>query len=539
MPRIYTLNGDTLATLGGSLMSYIFTPGTDLRSGNFRGQYVNSTSFEGCDCSGADFSNSIAEYTIFIGANLTGARFGGTSFYRAKFNGADLRGAKFDQSAGQSNSDFTDALRHDTDPPIDGWKLDNGKLRKPRRGECVAGGCDRSVPRGRACLQCSVHCSHTLCSSCDCCDLNASRCTLCNTCSGCCECVTCYDCGRLLASCDGCSNHCHCDEDSDRDYDPGEPLIDKFPKKFRCARLCGVEWEYNECPSTDLTEWRRKYRGGNHYDGSCGREAVTAPMNGDYIEKVLGDLARQFSNEGTSADNRCGIHVHVDARDMNWADMYRFLWVYAKIEPVLYLLAGQNRAKADPNGNGDGSYCKPVGVEYGKSLSEIDRKGSVLAVAFKFDNRRHGEGSFTPETAKAKIRHDGVEKKDAGRYRGVNIIPWISGRQARAPKNRNLRIRKKDSTIEFRMHRNSLDGARVIGWTQLCVRIVDWCANASDAEAQALPKSALRALCEVIAPDCAQWILGRVRDWRKSTPKSRRRKRYISLQNGAYALKAG
>ncbi len=290
----------------------------------------------------------------------------------------------------------------------------------------------------------------------------------------------------------------------------------------------------------ELSNWRQKWRGGVHHDGSCGYEAVTAPIAGDHIENCLKDLAQTFKETHAEANDQCGIHVHVDARDLKWADMYRLLWVYGKVEPLLYLLAGQHRAKLDRDRT---SYCKPVGKEFLESLSEVDRKGAVLSVAL-------GKGQ-SDEKAREHLRRNRLHKKDGGRYRGLNIIPWLVGRaykekvvvkDRKTGKIETLFKPKSDSTVEFRMHRNTLLGERVVGWAQLCAKLVDWCANATDKEAQNLPKSALRALCEVIAPECAPWILHRVKEWRKATkvsPRTHKRRvpRRISLTDQGYKLK--
>lgn len=243
-------------------------------------------------------------------------------------------------------------------------------------------------------------------------------------------------------------------------------------------------------------------------------------MSGDYISQCLTDLGKAFHNGNAEADERCGIHVHVDATDFSWADMYRLLWVYSHVEPVLYLLAGQQRI--------ENHYCQPCGIDYRQALGESllekgkDRKGRVLEVAFFADSYRR-KGSWDGRT----YQRRGPGKKDGGRYRGLNLCPWLAGRKAKRP----------DTTLEFRLHRNTLDAKRVVGWAQLCARLVDWCAKATDKEAEDLPKSALRALCQVIAPDCAPWILNRVRGWRNDLPMDGcNYVRRIHLSEGRYRI---
>jgi hypothetical protein len=229
------------------------------------------------------------------------------------------------------------------------------------------------------------------------------------------------------------------------------------------------------------------------------------------MRECLGELKSVFRDARVQADERCGIHVHVDAKDLMWSDMYRLLAVYAHVEPILYALAGQRRV-----GN---TYCAPCGEDYARALADpSDRKGAVLAVAFSARSIPLG---------KERCRH--ARKKDGGRYKGLNVVPWIAGR-----KNRAHGI-EPDTTVEFRLHRNTLDVDRVIGWTELCAAIVDYAARASDGDVRALPKSAIRALC-AIAPDSREWILARLGQWRRATARKRRVTRRIAWRDGRYRI---
>ncbi len=291
-----------------------------------------------------------------------------------------------------------------------------------------------------------------------------------------------------------------------RDNSHGEPFHGK--RGAGTVRLVGVEVECNNAPN--LVAWAKRWRGAIHTDGSCGYEAVTTPVAGTHVRDCLVELTATLKEQRNTADNRCGVHVHVDARDIMWPAMLRILRVYSLLEPILYLIGGQNRLA--------GTYCKKAGANFREALDSTDPKAGVLAAAF-----RSGPGlgrqntpfdswtSSVPAGEKAGDVRSYVRsrpgKKDGARYRGINIIPWIVGRRTNAP----------DTTIEFRMHRNSLDGARIAEWARLLATIVDWCDAATDAEVAALPRSALRALVTVIAPTFRPWVMSRVKGWRRAT----------------------
>lgn len=416
--------------------------------------------------------------------------------------------------------------------------------------------CREDVARSElaACGTCSgCHEDHYFCRGCEAC--SRDTCGECNQCEACCGCNFCASCSNLVhddGCCGYCSDHCECETDDDdagsmrsvregttpahlavtqvlygKSGQPYTKINRHHVRDFTCTRMIGVEWEFNN--ACDLSDWTGTWRGGIHSDGSCGWEAVTPPIAGDNIAKCLGSLGEAFTREQTTSDDKCGIHVHVDAKDLSWHDMYRLLWVYGRLETFLYLLAGQQRAS--------NRYCAPCGSRYRDALAGVDRKGQVLAVSLE----SHDSGP-TPKTVMARKRaRDGIDKKDGGRYKGLNIVPWLAGHKAKRP----------DTTVEFRMHRNTMNPDRVIGWAQLLARLVEWCATHTDADAQALPKSPLRALATIIAPDCAGWIIHRIREWRKSTafrkrnrnaqgqftPGGRKFPRRIRVASGAYTFK--
>ncbi len=370
----------------------------------------------------------------------------------------------------------------------------------------------------------------------------------CAQCSDCCcdHCLICDRCEDHIDdnnpddwcdACHRCISCCSCVDDEDEEYDEdeedneddeeleenkpsyGKPLTVSSRKdmlQFKCSRLAGIEWEYNQVGSyKSLEDWKKKWGGTIHYDGSCGEEAVTPPMAGDFICKVITDLGNAFKLSHVKIDNRCSVHVHVDASDYSWHDMFKLLKVYSKLEPILYLLAGQQRLLS--------KYCIPLGKDLdkiftnsnGAELSCPDYKGAILAVALQASSSKDAR----------ELQRGKPGKRTGGRYRGLNINPWLAARRSKSP----------DATVEFRMHRDCYETNRIIGWTQLCVRIVDWCLKSSVKDIENLPKSPLRALCQTIAPDCAGWILSRIKEWRKSTNKfTGRFGRRIHVRGGKY-----
>lgn len=272
-------------------------------------------------------------------------------------------------------------------------------------------------------------------------------------------------------------------------------------KTFNSTRLIGVEWEYNSCSREALLSWRRKWRGSDHYDGSCGREAVSAPLAGDHIARCLKDLGRALKKGKAKINELCSIHVHVDGSDLSWADMYRLLWVYSRVEDTLFLVGGNKRRNS--------SYCAPCGKRFRTALVPLfekhlekqtkeDVKEQVLYAVygdFEYD--------YPDMSSKNYYRHHAI-RHDEGRYKALNICPWLYARKKHT----------KDMTVEFRLHEYTKDAVRVIKWTQLLVQMVDWVKKHTDRQAKQLPESGLLALC-AMAPKSRKWLLKQANQWNK------------------------
>ena len=270
-------------------------------------------------------------------------------------------------------------------------------------------------------------------------------------------------------------------------------------KIFNSTRLVGVEWEYNTCSKKVLKSWQKKWRGSDQYDGSCGWEAVTAPLSGDYVVQCLQDLGKALKKGAAKIDNRCSIHVHVDGSDLSWRDMYRLLWVYSRVEDALFYVGGSDRRNSD--------YCEPCG----------DRFRAVLVDRFDKENAKKSNKTDVMEGVLDVVywdRHEDVDAKgyyrryatrrDEGRYKAINICPWLNARKRHTT----------DMTVEFRLHEYTSNATRVIKWTQLLVQMVDWVKKHTDQRAKQLPENGLLALC-VMAPKSRRWLLKQANRWNK------------------------
>lgn len=197
-------------------------------------------------------------------------------------------------------------------------------------------------------------------------------------------------------------------------------------------RLVGIEWEVNSyrrggyVDDGDVIARERSYQLENDLrrlglrlgtDGSCGWEIRTPPIEAESVRlrDTLKNIGKAIVRSKLMVDRECGLHVHVDARDLTDLNVKNLVRVYKRIEPALYSIAGKERAR-----NG---YC----------------------LRYKWDE--FGE-------------HD-LDIIADDRYRGMNISPWFNKQTDK-------------TTIEFRMHRGTKDWQRVYRWANLCASVVEF-----------------------------------------------------------------
>lgn len=177
-------------------------------------------------------------------------------------------------------------------------------------------------------------------------------------------------------------------------------------------------------------------------DGSVGSggEVVSPPLDFDNAsdrEQVTIAL-EALQRAGCRPDESAGIHVHVDANDLNArqvANVGRFMF---KFEDVIYRIASSGWERIRPNGVGN--YCKPLAADLVAKLTKVRDKNDFYKAWYgsvqngEFNANRQGHGS---------------------RYNGLNLHSWVYR-----------------GTIEFRVFNSSLNPKRVQGYIALAVAIV-------------------------------------------------------------------
>lgn len=210
-------------------------------------------------------------------------------------------------------------------------------------------------------------------------------------------------------------------------------------------------------------------------DGSVSRgfEMVSPILSGEDGLTQVRKVARVLAQCGAQADNSCGLHVHVDARDLNVQSIVNVARRYARFESEIDALM--------PRARNRNQYC-----------------GSLRNVNFD------------------RIVQEGIRGLSATeRYLKVNLSAYA-----------------RHSTIEFRHHSGTTSGEKMENWIKFCTAFVD---ASVITETPVVAESPAIGTATVTAPAAAPVVVARVEpfasdDWGGCTCYECDRSRQMSVR---------
>jgi len=192
-------------------------------------------------------------------------------------------------------------------------------------------------------------------------------------------------------------------------------------------------------------------------DGSVspnGIEIVTRPVAGPYMVRMISDLMIAARADGLRANGTCGVHVHVDGRDLTWYDIRRVILAYAITEPYLLAIVPRRRR--------NGRYSAVCGERY---LGMLTRCGDTVPLT-----KRKIIGNLYGVSERDTERHRGMEFKRAKeakyhsvRYHALNLHSWIHR-----------------GTLEWRLPPGSARATRILGYARTFLDLVAWSQRTSE-----------------------------------------------------------
>jgi hypothetical protein len=253
-------------------------------------------------------------------------------------------------------------------------------------------------------------------------------------------------------------------------------------------------------------------------------EMVLSPMSGDGYLRAMFELAEALVKSKAEVNKTCGLHVHVDATDLSYWDLRRFLVLYMGYEEEIYrLLVAPDRAsntrfcgmldatsKAELNGIAE---TKDIGevknaiqrMVFGtnwEALKEIktssreaviEQEGivkeaiankrapatverctekllSLQEKANRADYNLRQKASFNSKAMRSKYGGDHGTRPRLMRYLGMNIYSWFHR-----------------GTLEWRMKEGTTSLQELVCWPLFCAWMVDISTRLTDAQVRKLP----------------------------------------------------
>jgi hypothetical protein len=177
-------------------------------------------------------------------------------------------------------------------------------------------------------------------------------------------------------------------------------------------------------------------------DGSIkGWEYLTPKLSGDKGMENLSDFCEQLRKNKNSADSGCGMHMHIDARDVSPDKLRNIMYFYKYMEDYLYSMIHSSR-----KGN---HYCVPIIHSY-DSIEACDTVEKLQDLYYSFQNG-HNKSS--------KIKT--LKSKDSNtRYRGVNASSYFFR-----------------GTLELRHHHGCVDFNTMYEWVVLNLNLFEFAVN--------------------------------------------------------------
>ena len=213
------------------------------------------------------------------------------------------------------------------------------------------------------------------------------------------------------------------------------------------------------------------------HDGSLpstGFEINTAPANGDIFINLINEVCGVLKAQKAKVDNSCGLHVHVDARECNFYDIRKLVYLYDKIETAFFGIVAPSRKTVH--------YCAPCGKKLVKNLEENniikDNKKTIITNVYGSE--------VNLNTVK-------TQKYNNARYNALNLHSWVYR-----------------GTIENRMHHGTINAEKIINWSLLQAAMLDFAVDHAERDIKHMKGSPLEILL-LIAPNdrVKEWIVSR------------------------------
>lgn len=305
-------------------------------------------------------------------------------------------------------------------------------------------------------------------------------CKTCKHCAKCgCGCVVCEYCtakkGREVKHsqitrcdyCGKCRRVCNCHHRNHGHQLPTEALSPEYggvAAVNKSRRAISVELEATHFFGMDRHVFDSfKYK--MVRDGSVavsGQEMVISGLVGDTVVSAMAEVAMEAEIRGVKYDKTCGLHVHVDSRDLSWWNMRALLLLWDKFSnTIAYPLIHPDRA-----GNPQCSQLRnhPLWDSVKNSLLNAKTSGEIKKAILKFCGMRF---TYDYRTVKERLSALKASKYGVGQHDPTNARYY----------DLNVYSHIFRGTVEFRSMHMTTDPLELVAWPLICLNLVRLATN--------------------------------------------------------------
>jgi putative amidoligase enzyme len=238
-----------------------------------------------------------------------------------------------------------------------------------------------------------------------------------------------------------------------------------------------------------------------------GFEINMPPAAGDHFLRLVDQTSNTLRDSFAFVTDKCGTHLHIDARDYTHTDLRRLLILYSKIEPALIYTQDAARVLKEK------SHCFPCGKKYAvPELIDVKRMepryyqlGDDARNYSKALRHTLTEVVYDKKVERPPLYSRGNNRSIKARYDALNVHSWYFRR-----------------TIECRLHAGTISARKIQTWGIMWANILDKALAMTDKEVIALPADDPKGLLLSIIPSqCHDYLRNR---WNKFEPTYKGRK---------------
>lgn len=150
-------------------------------------------------------------------------------------------------------------------------------------------------------------------------------------------------------------------------------------------------------------------------DGSCGNEIVSPILSGKEGLEQIAKVCQALNAVGCKVNRSCGLHIHLDARDLKRREIMAFLVHYARFEKFFDSILPESRR--DNNNSFCYSMCRLLDTRY-QSMLKTETPVNVYRVV--------GFDRYQKVNMEAYVKYGSIEvRHHSGTIEADKIINWV------------------------------------------------------------------------------------------------------------------